>query len=74
MNRVRKQCMAWIRVLCDQSQGWARGGHPSSDTGSHLPQLLICPTSSVPSPSHILTTWVTKVTSPEIVGVLAAEA
>lgn len=74
MNRVRNQCMAWIRVQWDQSQGLAREGHPSSDTGSPLPQLLICPTSSLPSPSHILTTWVTKVTSPEIVGVLAAEA
>lgn len=45
------------------------------EEGIHpLPQLLICPTSSLPSPSHIFTTWVTKVTSPEIVGVLAAEA
>lgn len=74
MNKVRNQCTAWIRVQWDWSQGWARGRHPSSDTGSSLPQLLICHTSSLPSPSHILTTWVTKVTSPEIVGVLAAEA
>lgn len=30
--------------------------------------------SPFPLPHHIPTTWVTKVTSPEIVGVLAAEA
>lgn len=50
--------------VCDQGQGQAWGA--------------VCPLGQCPAfpspPPYILTTWVTKVTSPEIVGVLAAEA
>lgn len=71
-----------IKAVCDQDresayeqgQGWAGGAVcPLSQWTPCLasPDMTL---PAFPSPRHVPATWVTKVTSPEIVGVLAAEA
>lgn len=62
LRPTRNQAQEGEGQVCDQGQGQAWDGWPRSQWPLFSP------------PHYILATWVTKVTSPEIVGVLAAEA